>query len=211
MLIKWSFVHVLILIFVSEGADQKICATYGDCGNLPCVSDTLPEALSLEGRDIIENICPHLKNNNKFCCDDNQAKKLKEKLKAADKLLKSCNTAMVNFRALICDMTCSPDQGSFVKVTDTKKYNAKTAATKLDYHLSEDYANKVWRSIYRTNHLICGNLFKKCKEDELFNYIGNNRWTSLKTNYIRSTDSDMPSPSSENVVCKGNKEDRCDC
>jgi len=192
-------------VIVSE-EHPRGCVVYGNCGGLPCVNETDAQPFATEGGSyqIIKEICPHLETESTFCCDDEQAKIMKEKLKAADKRLKSCPTARDNFRAMVCDMTCSPYQGGYVEVVEEEGSSAK----KLKYFLSWEYADKVWRSIHPTDHFICGNVIKRCSKEDLFGFIGDNKWTKLKTQYVWG-DENLRSPCADNVKCTSKGSNSC--
>ena len=53
------------------------------------------------------------------------------------------NPLQVNFRALICDFQCNPDQSQYVRTTDTAVKDGKKYMTGADYYITESYANKV--------------------------------------------------------------------
>jgi len=162
---------------------ESHCVTYGDCGGLPCVSNTAAKPLGQE-LSSLRDLCPHLKEKAGYCCDDKQVVVMKSALSKADKLLNGCMTARTNFRSLVCDMVCGPDQANYVQITQTEQYGAETRATHLRYFVSNEYSDRVWRSTRKQNKLLCGNIFRECSKHDLFSFIGDNRWTKLKTDYV---------------------------
>lgn len=175
---------VSLAVSLSVSREGSGCVTYGDCGGLPCVASTTPRSLGEEGQRVLEELCPHLKASDGFCCDDEQTKIFKSKIGKADGLLGGCPTAITNFRSLVCEVTCSPNQVEFVEVVEKKPYEGRVKATTLRYHLSKEYSDKVWMSTRKKSKLLCGNLFSECSKAELFKFLGDNHWTSLKTEYL---------------------------
>ncbi|KAL5272241.1 hypothetical protein ACHWQZ_G000454 [Mnemiopsis leidyi] len=183
--------HVLLagLLITCLSRVHAHCVTYGDCDGLPCVNST--SALPMfgeQGRNIVSELCPHLKGGGKFCCDDHQVKVLKSSISKADSLLSGCKSAKENFRSLLCDMVCGPEQSDYLQVEKMEQHGGKTRATHLRYFLSTTYSDKVWKSTKTQSTLLCGHLFSSCSKDDLFGFLGNNRWTKLRTDYVIGDD-----------------------
>ena len=49
-----------------------------------------------------------------------------------------------------------------------------------DYFLTESYANKVYNAVKDVSGLLCMKFSGKCSRDELYSYLGDNRFTALK-------------------------------
>ena len=57
--------------------------------------------------------------NQPLCCDARQITEFANKIKMAANLLKNCASCWANFRAILCQQMCSPDQSTFMEVGDT--------------------------------------------------------------------------------------------
>jgi hypothetical protein len=207
---------LILLVYPTAAEDVTrkagYCATYGDCGGLPCVSNQAAETLPAEKVEIVEEICPHLKG--KYCCTADQVDIMQDKIGKADWLLSSCERAVTNFRSLICDLTCSQDQSLFLEVTEAnERDDGSVQATRLSYYLSQDYSDKVWMSIRKTSKMICGNFWSQCSHDDLFSFIGDNHWTELKVDYkiAASPPTGFQHASDDHLVCVEDAEGVCNC
>lgn len=54
--------------------------------------------------------------NQAVCCDPLQVKTFAEKIQMAASLLITCNSCWTNFRTILCQQMCSPDQSTFMEV-----------------------------------------------------------------------------------------------
>ena len=54
--------------------------------------------------------------NQPVCCDSTQIKEFAEKIKLAANLLANCAACWANFRTILCQQMCSPDQSTFMEV-----------------------------------------------------------------------------------------------
>jgi hypothetical protein len=73
----------------------------------------------------IEHVCPGVMDiDDLVCCDDAQLATLKQQLDMAHGLLANCPACFANFRRFWCVFTCSPQQGSFVEVTNSRVCDA---------------------------------------------------------------------------------------
>ena len=50
------------------------------------------------------------------CCDATQVKEFAAKIGKAAPLLKTCDSCWMNFRIVLCEQMCSPDQSTFMEV-----------------------------------------------------------------------------------------------
>ena len=57
--------------------------------------------------------------NQPLCCDARQITEFANKIKMAANLLKNCASCWANFRAILCQQMCSPDQSTFMEVCNT--------------------------------------------------------------------------------------------
>ena len=54
--------------------------------------------------------------NQPLCCDARQITEFASKIKMAANLLKNCASCWANFRTILCQQMCSPDQSTFMEV-----------------------------------------------------------------------------------------------
>lgn len=74
-------------------------------------------------------------------------KTLGDQLGQAAPLIAACPACINNFRSFYCDFTCSPDQSTFMTVTQTQKTTTGQRAVKsIDYAVSDDFANGFYDS-----------------------------------------------------------------
>ena len=58
-----------------------------------------------------------------------------------DNIISSCPACRNNFHSFFCSFTCSPDQATFVNITETQKsQTGETAVKSLDFFVEEQYA-----------------------------------------------------------------------
>lgn len=85
-----------------------------------------------------------------FAADANpvrpQVKALKSELGTPNTLIGSCPACKDNFYNTFCTFTCSPDQSTFVNVTDAADKNGKQLITELDQLISEEYGSGFYNS-----------------------------------------------------------------
>jgi len=72
----------------------------------------------------VKRVCPNLidpdnPEDTKVCCQQTQLESLEDQIVASELLFGRCPSCYANFRNLYCYTTCSPDQSSFVYVTET--------------------------------------------------------------------------------------------
>jgi len=93
----------------------------------PCVlsaGDNAPQNASTLAPSI-EAVCPGvLSLQDLVCCDNKQLVQLQQQLDMAHGLLANCPACWANFRRFWCVFTCSPEQGSFVQVTESRVCNS---------------------------------------------------------------------------------------
>lgn len=75
-----------------------------------------------------------------------QVQALKSNLGTPNTLIGSCPACKDNFFNLFCTFTCSPDQSTFVNITDAVEKNGKLLVTQLDQLISKDYGTGLYDS-----------------------------------------------------------------
>ncbi|GMM55143.1 hypothetical protein DAKH74_017590 [Maudiozyma humilis] len=154
VILRVAVISTLLLSLVQS----QQCAMYGNCGKksmfggeLPCpVTDKSFQApeISEEIRDILVDLCgAEWKQIDNVCCTKDQVVSLRDNLQKASPLIQSCPACMQNFNNLFCKFTCSPDQGSFVNVTDTAKSSiGKTVVNELSVFMNDTWATTFYDS-----------------------------------------------------------------
>lgn len=103
-------------------------------GSIPCYQSK--PSFPPEDLDHIREVCPNLVAENpedtRVCCQDSQVTVLEEQISASDLLFGRCPSCFANFRNLYCYITCSPDQSSFVDVTETIQNDGYTFPSVVD-------------------------------------------------------------------------------
>ncbi len=107
---------------------------YGQCGKNPDIpqrdlncADSGPArpAVAIETLELLDRACPHMaqqlreeSGEVRLCCDDEQLRAMVDNFAMfPDKLLGRCPTCLYNFKKNFCDLTCRPDQSTFVNAT----------------------------------------------------------------------------------------------
>ena len=75
-----------------------------------------------------------------------QVEALKAQLGTPNTLIGSCPACKDNFFNMFCTFTCSPDQSTFVNITDAASKNGKLLVTELDHLISEKYGSGFYDS-----------------------------------------------------------------
>merc|ERR1712113_128766 len=195
-----------------------MCVMYDICkdnGDLPCPSNTEAKALKQErSKAIIAEYCPHLSQEEKLCCSDDQVAALKSQTDRAKFILMACPHCNTNFRALFCDMVCSPNQSEFLDVTDTAESNGVEHVTRLSYYLSKGYATGMYESCKKFPMALCMKFFGKCTLEETYNFLGDNSFTTLKTDYYYKDATPAPfkpRPADTMIPCDRAGKGQCSC
>nr|XP_033789766.1 NPC intracellular cholesterol transporter 1 [Geotrypetes seraphini] len=170
------------------------CVWYGECGQAEqgelhynCEYTGPPKPLPREGYDILQEFCPGLMYGNvSLCCDVQQLITLQNSLQLPLQFLSRCPSCFYNFQNLLCELTCSPDQGRFLNVTHTEPYvdpitqENKTSITELEYYIGQRFANGMYNacrdveapsSNEKVLGLLCGRDAKDCNATNWIQYM----------------------------------------
>lgn len=88
-----------------------------------------------------------------------------------------CPSCLHNFMNMFCQMTCSPTQSTFLKVTS----NDSRSVRSLDYVISRDFTYGMFNSCRNVKlpsagdkalSVVCGRSAKYCTPESLLNYLG---------------------------------------
>lgn len=85
---------------------------------------------------MFKDLCPHLYNetNTATCCDKAQLTRFNSDLSVPRQLMSRCPACFTNFKAFLCDMTCSPTNAQFLLVTSEQPYNPTTTNDSNNKH-----------------------------------------------------------------------------
>lgn len=101
------------------------CALYGTGGkvgfaDLPRPNNIPAKKLSAEDRDRLVQICgSEWLHKDLTCCNSQQINQLETNLARVKPLISSCPACQENFFQMFCHFTCSPDQSTFINVTQS--------------------------------------------------------------------------------------------
>ena len=185
------------------------CVWYDKCGDDPdygdglhglnCVYNGPPIKINdSEVRILLQEACPHLVDQNEFCCSKGQIQTFIEQNELPTKVLGRCPTCLYNFKRVFCDMMCDPNQSKFLKASKiiTKPGTDIEMVKVLDYHVSESYAKKVYESCVDVVNpstsgsvmdLLCGPWGGAlCSPQRLLDYLGSisNGYAPFQINYF---------------------------
>ncbi|KAF9433735.1 hypothetical protein BGZ76_009040 [Entomortierella beljakovae] len=115
-------------------------STFGK--QLPCPDNGPASEPDAELRELLVSTCGPSFEHSKACCTQNQLEDLVANTKQASPLISACPACLANFINFFCTFTCSPDQSTFVNVTDTElsKEN-KPIVKSVDFLVSDQYGS----------------------------------------------------------------------
>jgi Niemann-Pick C1 protein len=129
------------------------CAIRGTCGKqsffgseLPCPDNGLATTPDDDTRKKLVDICGAQWSDTDVCCAEEQLDALKTNLDRATPIINACPACKENFYNLFCTFTCSPDQSTFINVTQTAPKGDKFLVTELDNLVSDKYASTFYDS-----------------------------------------------------------------
>ncbi|KAI8093242.1 patched family-domain-containing protein [Halteromyces radiatus] len=107
---------------------------------LPCVDNgpaTLPETDNF--RQQLVETCGTDYEQVPVCCDEQQFNDLVTQVKRAEPMISSCPACWKNFMQFWCSFTCSPNQSTFVNITNSYNKNGHAIVDQADYWVGEQY------------------------------------------------------------------------
>ncbi|KAI9066747.1 multidrug efflux transporter AcrB transmembrane domain-containing protein [Trametes sanguinea] len=129
------------------------CVMRGSCGPkvmfgkpLPCPYDGPPSREDVD-HDLLTTLCGSDFADGPTCCTTDQLETLRDNLGMAENLISSCPACRNNFRQFWCSFTCSPNQASFLNVTETQtSTSGETAVKSVDFFVSEQFGKGFYDS-----------------------------------------------------------------
>lgn len=103
---------------------------------------------------IFKELCPHMYKESediRTCCDYDQLITFYDNLSVPRQLLSRCPSCFKNFKAFLCDFTCSPIQNEFMLITKEDEYHPTENETKIEiieltYHITNYSVNALYKS-----------------------------------------------------------------
>ncbi len=147
----------LLLAAVTLHGVKSDCVWYGECGDAMnggkynCKYDGPAKPLENDPalHELYKATCPHLYegNSTRTCCSAAQIKRIDDNLSLPKQLMSRCPSCFANFKAFLCDFTCSTQSSEFLLVTDEAEYNETQLQIKaVTYHLTDYYAQNMYDS-----------------------------------------------------------------
>ncbi|XP_074056173.1 NPC intracellular cholesterol transporter 1-like [Macrotis lagotis] len=174
---------------------SQSCVWYGECGmasigkRYNCEYSGPPKPLPKDGYDLVQEICPGLFFDDvSLCCDVQQLQTLKNNLQLPLQFLSRCPSCFYNLLNLFCELTCSPQQSQFLKITETRNYTDPiTKKTKVDviglqYYIGQSFANAMYNACRdveapssndKALGLLCGKDARDCNATNWIQYMFN--------------------------------------
>ncbi|XP_076237952.1 NPC intracellular cholesterol transporter 1 homolog 1b [Calliopsis andreniformis] len=167
--------HIFPILFslltLTHGADndQYHCVMYGDCGvtekglNRTCVNNTFAQLVNnTDAEKHLREKCPKYFQDNdtpKLCCDVDNINTLVTQLNMAEGIFARCPTCLKNMYHLLCDLSCSPEQSRFIRITkqDMNEDN-RAYVTEMEVYVAQEYMDKTYDSCKNVIHPASGNL-----------------------------------------------------
>lgn len=106
----------------------------------------LAEDPEKELRDELVELCGEKWRTGPVCCELDQVKALKSELSTPNTIIGSCPACKDNFFNMFCTFTCSPDQSTFINITDSAEKGEKQLVTQLDQLITEEYGSGFYDS-----------------------------------------------------------------
>ncbi|XP_070161109.1 NPC intracellular cholesterol transporter 1 homolog 1b [Polyergus mexicanus] len=200
----FSLLFALCGVLISISAEQQYCAWYGQMSDLipprPRVAKdiTAQPINNTKAKAILQKRCPHFFENDELpetCCSAEQISTMDGSMNLAASIFSRCTTCIKNMFRLICDITCSPEQSRFVKVTKSAKENGIEYVEESEIHVTEQYINATYDSCKNVvvpssgnlaMDLACGSLAaSKCSPKLWYKYMGDvSDFVPFQMNYV---------------------------
>ncbi|KAF9923285.1 hypothetical protein FBU30_006646 [Linnemannia zychae] len=143
-----------LTVHASDIHREGYCVMRDNCGSkrtfgkqLPCPDNGPAIEPDNELRELLVSTCGPSFEHSKACCSQDQVEDLIASTKQAAPMISACPACWSNFLNFFCTFTCSPNQSTFLNVTETGlSTNKKPVVTKLDFLVSESYGSGFYDS-----------------------------------------------------------------
>ncbi|KAJ3201939.1 hypothetical protein HDU67_000953 [Dinochytrium kinnereticum] len=138
--------------------EKGYCAMYGVCGSetgskfspkLNCPANVKAQHTNdTSFQELISKTCGPRFKDIPLCCDSEQLTTLSNNLASAVNLVGSCPACWENFKGFFCDLACSPDQSTFLNVTETMVAPLEKVdiVTRVDFFVSDVFGGGFFNS-----------------------------------------------------------------
>ncbi|KAI7816819.1 patched family-domain-containing protein [Gamsiella multidivaricata] len=114
---------------------------------LPCPDNGPAVEPDKELRELLVSTCGPTYEHSKACCSQDQLENLIASTKQASPMISACPACWANFQNFFCTFTCSPNQSTFLNVTETGlSVDKKPVVTRLDFIVSDQYGSGFYDS-----------------------------------------------------------------
>ncbi|ODV89534.1 hypothetical protein CANCADRAFT_58439 [Tortispora caseinolytica NRRL Y-17796] len=154
--LMWLYLLTCLFTFAlaTEIHSKGVCADRDVCGKkslwgseLPCPDNGNAETPDDALRDDLVDLCGPKWFDMDVCCVQSQVDQLRENFKKVEPLLSACPACKANFFDLFCHMTCSPDQSTFINVTQIgKSTTGLDIVTEMSVYVSPKQASEFYDS-----------------------------------------------------------------
>lgn len=209
---------LLFTCFVSlvwlDGHKDGHCVMYDQCGRgrygpLNCYYNGSAQQLNDEKAVTkLQQICPEFHEDKPYtCCTKSQVEKLWKDVRLPRRLgFGDCPSCVRNFQKNFCQLTCSPYQSRFLKVTKTTvNDDGKAMVKELEYFMSSKYAEELFTSCEHVEgifpgksllkEMFCGKWEKDCTPQRWLDFMGstpeNSGFAPFQINYILHNESEV--------------------
>ncbi|XP_077517894.1 NPC intracellular cholesterol transporter 1-like [Amblyomma americanum] len=159
------------------------CVMRGACGidpltdkDMPCVDHGPPKAVNSSSWEALQGVCPDLVSGkeNLLCCDDGQVGVLVDNLNLMHSMISGCPSCFFNLARVFCTITCSPQQETFLEVTQFNK--TSKAVAEVNYYITQRYAEGSFSSCSGLDAdilgILCGSFSTDCGPETLLMALG---------------------------------------
>ncbi|KAF7725941.1 hypothetical protein EC973_009178 [Apophysomyces ossiformis] len=140
---------------ISSVHQKGYCAMRGQCGSMflhvPCVDNGPAEEPSSRFREQLVATCGAAYAEGPVCCDESQLNDLTEQVKRGEPIIASCPACWSNFLQFWCSFTCSPNQSTFVNVTQIEEEeeayaDQRVSVKSVDYWVGDHFGSQFYDS-----------------------------------------------------------------
>ncbi|XP_076647922.1 Niemann-Pick type C-1a isoform X2 [Halictus rubicundus] len=197
------------LVAAVSAADEGQCVWYGECftdlfmHKKNCPYSGPPKLLDFDGQKLLAKNCPHLVqdsgNGIRTCCNTTQLETMDANIKLAANFISRCPSCLDNLVKHFCEFTCSPNQSSFINVTEILNDKGVDYINRIDVYITNKYLEGTFKSCSRVSvpstgqlamDIMCGEWgASRCTPLKWFHYMGdaeNNNYVPFQITYINT-------------------------
>uniref|UniRef100_UPI00358E79CF NPC intracellular cholesterol transporter 1-like isoform X2 n=1 Tax=Myxine glutinosa TaxID=7769 RepID=UPI00358E79CF len=193
LLVTWTSTSVVGQVIEVEPNtsihQEGYCVWYGECGMnnetrkpYNCLYNGPARSLPVHDHELLVELCPKfVKGNVSTCCNGDQLRTFKNSMSLPLQFLSRCPSCMFNFMTFFCELTCSPNQSTFLNVTKAETEKGNVSITSLDYYITPVFAQGMYKackdvsapsSNQKVLGLLCGRSARDCNATNWIQYMG---------------------------------------